>query len=429
MASEKGSAPPEHNGGAGYTTRWFSRLLGMPVCAGKITDRIGRLTDLVFALSDPYPDSVGIYLEHGWGKPTEFIPWERVVKVDEDAVFVQPLPEGEKYPPFVDQPGWILLDQGLMGKTVLDIDGRRTEVVNDIQLLEAKGRLVLIHVDISFNGFLRRWGLGWMRLIPDRLVSWKYVQPFSVEDAGPPGKVTLSVTKKQIHELPGEDLADALEKLSGDEQEALFSALDSEKAAEALVEAEPRAQRQIIAGLRRERARNVLSELSVPQLVGLLSVLPHDDKEELLAILPPDQGDRVKGLLSEREATARGLIGTEFLTFPAAARVKEVLDAVRKSGLEAASVSYLYVTTGGGQVLAGVVDLRELLLARDDQTLEELMKSPVVTAEADDLVDDLEDLFIKYHYRMVPVVDSSDRILGVIHYNDIMKSPDAKARG
>jgi magnesium transporter len=431
MASDKGqgSTPPEQLGAAGYTTLWFSRLLGMPVCAGKIGDRIGRVTDLVFSLSDPYPESVGIYLEHGWGKPTQFIPWDRVVKVDEDAVFVQPPPQGGRYQPFVDQPGWILLEQGLMGKTMIDIDGRRTEVVNDIQLLEAKGRLVLIHVDISFNGFLRRWGLGWLRLIPDRLVSWKYVQPLSVEDAGPPGKVTLSITKKQIHELPGEDLADALEELSGDEQEALFSALDSEKAAEALVEAEPRAQRQIIASLRRERARNILTELSVPQLVGLLSVLPHDDKEELLAIMPPEQGARVKGLLSEREATARGLIGTEFLTFPGSARVRDVLEVVRKSGLEAASISYLYVTSGGGQVLAGVVDMRELLLAQDDQTLEDIMASPVVTAEADDLVDDLEELFIKYHYRMVPVVDRSDRILGVIHYNDIMKSPDAKARG
>jgi len=429
MAIERPNGHPEPAGGPGYTTLWFSQLLGKPVCAGKIDNRLGKLTDLVLSLSDPYPESVGLYLEHGWGKPTEFIPWDRVVKVDEDAVFVQPPPEGGQYPPFVDQPGWILLEDGLMGKTVLDIDGRRTEVVNDIQLLEAKGRLVLIHVDISFNGFLRRWGLGWLHLLQDKLVSWKYVQPLSVEDAGPPGKVTLSITKKQIHELPGEDLADALEELSGEEQEALFSALDSEKAAEALVEAEPRAQRQIIAGLRRERARNILTEMSVPQLAGLLSVLPHDDKEELLAILPPEEGARVRSLLSQREATARGLIGTEFLTFPGSARVMDVLDIVRKSGLPASSVSYLYVTSGGGQVLEGVVDLRELLLARDEQAMEEIMASPVVTAEADDLVDDLEELFLKYHYRMVPVVDANDRILGVIHYNDIMKSPEAKARG
>ena len=105
-----------------------------------------------------------------------------MVKIDDDAIFVQP-PEGDKYPPFVDHPGWMLLNEHLMGKTILDMDGRRTEVVNDVHLLESKGRMVVVHVDISFNGFLRKWGLGWIRSIKDRFISWRYVQPLSLEDA------------------------------------------------------------------------------------------------------------------------------------------------------------------------------------------------------------------------------------------------------
>ena len=67
---------------------YFSELLKRRVCAGKIKDRIGKVTDLVFALSDPYPQSVGIYIEHGWGKPTEFVPWDKVLRIEEDAIFV-----------------------------------------------------------------------------------------------------------------------------------------------------------------------------------------------------------------------------------------------------------------------------------------------------------------------------------------------------
>ena len=55
------------------------------------------------------------------------------------------------------------------------------------------------------------------------------------------------------------------------------------------MEAEPRAQRQIIANLRQERARTILTEMSTAQLADLLSVLPHDDKMELLALLPKEQ--------------------------------------------------------------------------------------------------------------------------------------------
>ena len=94
------------------------------------------------------------------------------------------------------------------------------------------------------------------------------------------------MTRKQLKDLPSEDLADALEELSGSEQEALFSALDSEKAAETLIEAEPRAQRQLIANLRKERARQILAEMTIPQLANLFSVLPHDDTTEMMGLLP-----------------------------------------------------------------------------------------------------------------------------------------------
>ncbi|HRT70176.1 MAG TPA: PRC-barrel domain-containing protein [Syntrophales bacterium] len=151
----------------------FSELIKRPVCVGNIKNRVGRLTDLVFALAEPYPEVVGIYIEHGWGKPTEFIPWSKVVKIEDDAIFVHPPDQGDSFPPFVDQPGWILLDKHLMGRTILDIDGRRSEVVNDVHLLEAKGRLLLVHVDVSMSGFFRRLGLGKLRWVKDNLISWK----------------------------------------------------------------------------------------------------------------------------------------------------------------------------------------------------------------------------------------------------------------
>ena len=152
------TTPESYANGKDYRFYFFSELLKRPVCAGKIKNRIGKLSDLVFKLSEHYPEAVGIFLEFGWGKPTQFIPWDKVIKIEEDAIFVQP-PQAECYPPFVDQAGWILLDEHLMGKTILDMDGRTIEVVNDVHLLESRGRMIIVHVDISFNGFLRKLGL------------------------------------------------------------------------------------------------------------------------------------------------------------------------------------------------------------------------------------------------------------------------------
>jgi len=411
-----------------YQLFYFSELLNRQIVAGKVSQKVGRLTDFVFRLAEPYPEAVGLYVEHGGGRPNEFIPWEKVLKIEDDALFITPAEGGQPYPPFVDQKGWILLNEHLMGRTILDMDGRRTEVVNDIQLLYSKGRMVVVHVDTSFNGFLRKWGLGRTRWAKDRFISWRYVQPLSLEDAGATDAVSLSITRKQIKDLPAEDLADALEKLSGNEQTAVFSALDSETAAEVLVEAEPRAQRQLIANVRREKARAILSEMNVPQLADLFSVLPHDHMTDLMGLLPKESADRVKGIISTRESTAGALMSTDCLTAAKETKVADILGLIRGSQRAHESISYVYIVVGDEKVLIGVVDLRDLVLAKDETALGDLMVSPVVSAEHDDVRDDLTELFAKYHFRMIPVVDAKDRLLGVVHYNDIMRGLVMRAR-
>jgi len=405
---------------------FFSQLLKLPVCVGKVTKRQGKLTDLVFKLTETYPEAVGIYIEHRFGEPTELIPWNRVTKIEDDAIFILPPENGELYPPFVDERGWILLDEHLMGRTVFDMDGRRTEVVNDVHLLTSQGRMLLVHVDVSFNGFFRKWGLGRLARSKDQLISWRYVQPLSVEDVGA-DTVTLSIAKKQIKDLPNEDLADALEMLSGQEQQAVFSALNSEKAAEVLVEAEPRAQRQLIANIRRERARTILSEMSVPQLADLFSVLPHDDMVEMMGLLAKETADRIRAVVSDRESTARALMSTECVVAAKEIKAGDMLREIRMSKREHDVISYVYVV-GLERTLFGVVDLRDLVLSDDETPLSELMVSPVVAAEQDDIREDITELFAKYHYRMLPVVDAHDHLLGVLHYKDIMKGLITRAQ-
>jgi sporulation protein YlmC with PRC-barrel domain/CBS domain-containing protein len=406
---------------------YFSELFERRVktSAGK---KVGRVDDLVFAVKEPYPEAIGIFLDRGIGRPSEFVPWKNVQRIEPKAIVVAPPEQGASFPAFVDQPGWVLVDKHLMGRTILDIDGRRTEAVNDVQLLESNGRMVIVHVDTSFNGFLRGWGLGRLHLIKDRLISWKYVQPLNIEDAVATDKVSLSLKREQLADLPSEDLADALEELSGTEQQALFSALDDEKAAETLLDAEPRAQRQIIASMRKEKATSILSELSVPQLADLFSVLPQDRVLGLLELLPADHAERVKAILSEREVTAGALMGGEYVAMGKDKKVGEALAELRRSGGEKHTISYVYVVEEGRKTLRGVVDLRELVLAKDDASLAEIMISPVISVDDTDPRDDLHPLFAKYHFRMLPVVDVKDNLLGVIRYGDVMKNFPVRGR-
>ena len=159
MNNPKTTSPPSRQAFEAFQFLYFSRLLKRRICLDKTNRKNGRLTDLVFRLSEPYPEAVGFCIRTRQRHPTELIPWEKVARIEDEAIFITPSETGHPYPPFLDQKGWILLNEHLMGQTILDTDERRTEVVNDVHLLFSKGRMILVHVDISFNGFLRKWGL------------------------------------------------------------------------------------------------------------------------------------------------------------------------------------------------------------------------------------------------------------------------------
>ena len=164
----------------------------------------------------------------------------------------------------------------------------------------------------------------------------------------------------------------------------------------------------------------------MPQIANLFASLPQQETVRLTSLLDEERAEGVRGLLSDREATARELISSDFITRPKRARVGEVLAEIRSAGYEPRSVSYIYVVEGEEEVLAGVVDLRDLVLSPDEATLGDIMISPVVAADESTLREDLTELFAKYQYRMIPVVDEHDRIFGVIRDNDVMKAPELR---
>jgi magnesium transporter len=288
--------------------------------------------------------------------------------------------------------------------------------------------MILVHVEISFNGFLRKWGLDRFATAKDQLISWRYVQPLSVEDHTK-DIVTLSVAREHALELPSEDLADALEVLSGDEQQAMFSALDPAKAAEVLGDAEPRAKRQLIAFLSEDKARQVLGIMSVMQIADFLASLPHAKATELLRLLPPARATRVNAIMSNTDVPAATLTSERFFAFPPEAKAIDVLHSLRNFAGDNRNISYLYIVAGEGKTLQGVVDLRDLVVASENANLGELMISPVVTADHDCLREDLVALFAKYQFHMLPVVDAQDRLLGVVRNRDILKGTKFESQG
>lgn len=80
-------------------TLYFSRVYKKPVRVQGQKRKLGRASDLVFALQEPLPSAVGVFIDHGWGVPSEFIPWGCVRSMDETGLEVLPLRTANATPP------------------------------------------------------------------------------------------------------------------------------------------------------------------------------------------------------------------------------------------------------------------------------------------------------------------------------------------
>jgi len=170
-----------------------------------------------------------------------------------------------------------------------------------------------------------------------------------------------------------------------------------------------------------------LSEMSIPQLADLLSILPHDQMITMMELLPENKAARIRSIISDLESTADALMSSDFVAAKASTSIAEILNEIRRSGHESHTISYVYLVDDQG-TLNGVVDLRDIVLAAERSPLGDLMIAPVVSAPSDSTREDLVDLFARYQFHMIPVVDEDDHLLGVVHYRDIMKGLVARAR-
>jgi len=384
---------------------------------------VGKLRDLVIKDEGQYPEVTGIIVERPLGRPSWNVPWSSVVDVSRARTIIT-TPPNEGYPVFKHSADFLLLRDKVLDKRILDIEGFDVEVVYDIQLLLVEGRMFVVGADVGKHAFMRRLKLGRVAdAIIERdetkdIIPWRYVQPLPADLTSTKGDVKLSITKDGLKDIHPADLADILEELSSDERIKLFNALDEKVAADALEETEPRVQRQILASTTSDRASEILHHLSNAQIADILAILPRDDSEEFLKLLKEDAASKVRVLLSAHDVPATALAVSSYLAFPAELEIEDAFNRFRDEARRADVTMYIYVIDEK-QHLKGVVDIKELLQADPKSKLSQIMTRKIVSVKPATMRGDIESMFMKYHFRAIPVVDKSKRIVGVIREKDV----------
>lgn len=406
-----------------YLTELFSKTVRLAA------DRrpLGRPWDLVANAEELYPPVIGLVVRRRGERP-RYLPWSKVAAIEGREVLVTEPPEAAATPP----EGALQVRRHILDRQIIDTFGARVVRVNDLHLLRLDGGLRLIHVDVGASGLFRR--LGWLRAVNalarglfdyqlrDHLIAWKFVQPLGhFGRAGAPRQVLrLAASHQPLAQLHPAELAEVLEELDMHKRQALFGQLDPEVAADALEQMDTETQVDLIEGMGEEHATRVVEEMAADEAADLLSELEDEKAETILDGMEAERSEEVRELLAHEEDTAGGIMTTDFIALKTGYTVDQTIAVLRQEARDAESIYYLYVLDDLGH-LVGVVTLRSLIIASPERRLGELMSTRVVSVTADEDKGAAAELFAKYRFRALPVVDGDGVMKGIITVDDVLE--------
>ncbi len=405
---------------------FFSELLGrtVPDESGR---SLGRLVDVAVVLDEFFPNVERVVLKLRWKGYWE-LDWKHILHLDGHALIAK-RDAAENLRPLTANPAQVLLRDEVLDKQVVDTFGSKIERANDIHFLINKGELRLVHVDVGFRGILRR--LGWTKpvdaatqwlfsyVLPDRMVSWKYIQPL----ASDPDKkrLKLNVGLRGLKDLDPADLADIIEELDRKKREHVFHTLDVEIQADALEELKPEYQKLLIETLSEEQASDVIEEMQPDEAVDLLQDLPKETQKEIIEKVEPEKRRELKELLTFKEGTAGSLMTSRYLSIGLEATVQNALENFRAHHKGVASNYYTFVVDAEKKLL-GVFSLRDLLLHPPEAKIADIMNKHPKKVKLMDSSKKVGQLFLKYNFLAVPVVDKKNVLSGIVTLKDALEA-------
>lgn len=180
-----------------------------------------------------------------------------------------------------------------------------------------------------------------------------------------------------------------------------------------------RRQAELVAELDKRRLSELLEEMSPDDRVDLLSRMPHDRVEDLLPLIAQAERNDIRRLLSYDENSAGSIMTTEYASLPAKLTVEEAIQQLRQQAPDSETIYYVYILNSSRR-LDGLISLRELILAKPETRLKDIMQQDVVRMRVDERREDVAQELARYNFIAMPIVDSNDRLVGIITHDDAM---------
>ena len=221
------------------------------------------------------------------------------------------------------------------------------------------------------------------------------------------------------------DIAAIFEDLEQDRLPLLFRLLPKELAAETFVEMDPETQELLIRGFSDNELKEVIDELYVDDAVDLVEEMPANVVKRILRQADPEMRTMINEILRYPEDSAGSIMTTEFVTLRPHMTVEEAIKRIRRTGVDKETINNCYVTED--KTLIGMISIRTLLLADDDEVISDIMEPNVITVNTLADKEEVAQMFSKYGFLALPVVDQENRLVGITTVDDALDVMEAEA--
>lgn len=215
------------------------------------------------------------------------------------------------------------------------------------------------------------------------------------------------------------DMAELVDELVESDLAYLFNNLDLDLAGDLFTYINIQQQIKLLDIISKKRLSDIIDNIYTDDAVEFLEDLPKEVIDDILSYSDSFRKKTLLEMLSHPEDSAGSLMSTDYIDIGQYLSVKAATELLKKNQDLVENLDNIYVTDTN-QMLVGVVSIREILFAPDDDLIDYVMTKEVIRVNVNDFQEDVVKVFKKYSLSQIPVVDNENKLLGFISADDII---------
>lgn len=235
-----------------------------------------------------------------------------------------------------------------------------------------------------------------------------------------------SLFRQEIEDYNVQDIAEYLTSLPREERNKIFRILPKDMAADVFSYLDMDLQTEMITSMSDMEAATLIDNLYADDAADLMEEMPANVVKKLLASASAETRRNINHLLNYPEDSAGSVMTVEFVDLKESWTVEQSIERIRAVGIDKETINVCYVLDSNRKLL-GTVALRYLLLSNPDEIIGNIMHENVVTIKTLDDQEEVARTFQKYDFTAMPVVDSEERLVGIITVDDVVDIMEQEA--